>query len=180
MKKDETQRALRDTQRRKDTERNTRLATREDTPEIVRVINLAYRVEDFFVNGDRTATDDIEARMADPDGDIIVIDADKPGALAAAVCVDVHESRGHFAMLSVDPAFQGRGYGRLLIAAVEEYCRTRSCHSLDLEVVDLREELPPFYEAFGFTTSGMSQFTNPGKLRREAHLIQMTKSLATQ
>lgn len=32
----------------------TRYATNKDIPEIVRIINSAFRVEDFFVNGDRT------------------------------------------------------------------------------------------------------------------------------
>ena len=154
-----------------------RVATSEDTAEVVRVINLAYRVEDFFVNGNRTDTADVAARMRDPDGMILVVDAEDGGSLAGAVCVDVHDGRGHFAMLSVDPAHQGKGLARLLISAIEDHCRTAGCHSLDIEVVNLREELPPFYEAFGFLPSGLAEFNNPAKLTREAHLVRMTKSL---
>ena len=40
---------------------SSRDATPDDVDEIVRVINLAYRVEDFFVNGDRTNRPEIEA-----------------------------------------------------------------------------------------------------------------------
>jgi GNAT superfamily N-acetyltransferase len=157
--------------------REVRIATSEDTAEIVRVINLAYRVEDFFVNGNRTDAAEVTARMSDPDGVILVVDGEGQKSLVAAVVVDVRDRRGHFAMLSVDPSHQGKGLARLLISAVENHCRAAACHSLDIEVVNLREELPPFYEAFGFLPSGVAPFNNPAKLTREAHLVRMTKSL---
>jgi hypothetical protein len=69
----------------------TRYATDKDIPEIVRIINSAFRVEDFFIDGDRTNAGDITARMADPDTRILVVDAPDSGTLAAAVVVDVHE-----------------------------------------------------------------------------------------
>src|SRR5204862_5589147 len=82
-----------------------REATNDDIPELVRIINAAFRVEDFFVNGDRTNRVDIAKRMSDPAVRFLVIASpDSPG-LAAGVQVDVHEQRGHFAMLAVDPEF---------------------------------------------------------------------------
>lgn len=153
----------------------TRYAVKEDVDEIVRVINLAYRVEDFFVRGNRTAQDDIEQRMTD--GAVIVIDSDEPGMLAGAVCVDCHGDRGHFAMLSVDPRFQGQGLGRELVTAAERHCLAEGCTFLDMEIVNLREELPAFYSRLGFMPSGTAAFTNTAKLTREAHLVVMSKRL---
>jgi GNAT superfamily N-acetyltransferase len=153
-----------------------RKATTDDIPEIVRIINIAYRVEDFFVNGDRTNSDEIAVRMSGANTAVLVVDADRPG-LAAAVCVDLHDERGHFAMLSVDPASQGKGLGRALVTAVENYCRDAGCTALDLEVVNLRSELPPFYEALGFSPAETAPFEPASKLRRDAHLIRMTKQL---
>ena len=92
----------------------TRYATWNDIPELVRIINNAYRVEDFFVDGDRTNADDVQARMDTPDACFMVIDSPRTNSLAAGVWVDVHENRGHFAVLSVDPAFQGQGLARIL------------------------------------------------------------------
>ncbi|HEY4956108.1 MAG TPA: GNAT family N-acetyltransferase [Gemmatimonadaceae bacterium] len=155
----------------------TRYATSDDIPEIVRIINSAFRVEDFFVKGDRTNERDIALRMADPDVRFLVIDADDSGALAGAVIVDVHGRRGHFAMLSVDPPLQGRGIARVLMNAVEEYCRAAGCESLELDVVNLREELPAFYEALGFAPVDTAPFPDTSKLRRDAHMLRMTKSL---
>ena len=155
-----------------------RVAGESDVAEIVRVINAAYRVEDFFVNGNRTSEDDVRRRMGTPGVSFLVVDADVKGRLAAAVAVDVHDGRGHFAMLSVDPLEQGRGLGRLMIDEIESFCRTEGCTDLDIEVVNLREELPPFYRRFGFSEAGTVPFTPLEKLTRDAHLVKMSKALA--
>jgi GNAT superfamily N-acetyltransferase len=155
----------------------TRRAVEEDIPELVRIINSAYRVEDFFVDGDRTTTAEISEQMADPDVHFIVVDADHSPGLAAAVLMDVRGRRGHFAMLSVDPPFQGRGLARLLMTAVEDHCRAAGCDTLEIEVVNLRAELPAFYEAMGFAPVDTAPFPDKSKLRRDAHLVLMSKRL---
>jgi GNAT superfamily N-acetyltransferase len=152
-----------------------RAATQDDLDEIVRVINAAYRVEDFFVKGNRTSVEEMRRRMTSPGSTVLVIDAES--GLAAAVLVEVQEERGHFAMLSVDPPHQGRGLARILMGAIADHCRGAGCVGLDLEVVNLREELPSFYDAFGFRPAGTAPFNAPEKLTREAHLVRMSKPL---
>ena len=98
-------------------------------------------------------------------------------SLAAAVWVETHGDKGHFAVLSVDPAFQGRGLGRIMIDAVEDHCRKAGCSSLDLEVVNLRDELPAFYSKFGFEPAGTAPFPSTEKLTQPACLLLMTKPL---
>ena len=154
-----------------------REGTQQDIPEVVRVINSAFRVEDFFINGDRTNAGDISARMADPNVRFFVVETDHSLGLAGTVIVELHGRRGHFAMLSVDPQFQGRGLGRLLMNEVERHCREAQCEYLDLDVVNLREELPAFYEAMGFVAVDTAPFPDTGKLTRDAHMVQMTKQL---
>jgi GNAT superfamily N-acetyltransferase len=156
-----------------------RNANAADIPEIVRIINAAFRVEDFFIDGDRTNEADIAGRMSGPDARFLVVDAPDSSGLAATVMMDVHGGRGHFAMLSVDPPFQGRGLSRLLMNAVEEKCREAGCEALDIEIVNLREELPAFYAANGFAPVTTLPFPDERKLRRDAHLVRMTKSLNT-
>jgi predicted N-acetyltransferase YhbS len=157
----------------------TRYATPEDIPALVRVINLAYRVEDFFVKGDRTSTNEITTMLAEPNAEFVVIDTDDPAELAAAAWVEVNGTRGHLAMLSVDPAFQGKGLGRLVVSAAEDHCRRARCEALDLEIVNLRLELPAYYAKLGFSPVDTAPFPKPGKLTRDAHLVLMTKPLAT-
>ncbi|MEP6905874.1 MAG: GNAT family N-acetyltransferase [Gemmatimonadales bacterium] len=155
-----------------------RRASEKDISELVRVINAAFRVEDFFISGDRTNPAEIAVRMADPEACILVVDRDDSAALAAAVIVEVHGRRGHFAMLSVDPPSQGRGLARFLMTAVEDHCLAAGCESLDLAVVNLREELPAFYTAMGFVPVDTAPFPDKEKLRRDAHMVLMTKRLA--
>jgi GNAT superfamily N-acetyltransferase len=155
-----------------------RHATEGDISEIVRIINAAFRVEDFFVNGDRTNYADIAARMAEPHVRLLVVDAAEKGTLAAAVVVDVHDGRGHFAMLSVDPPLQGRGLARVLMTAIEDHCREAGCQTVEIEVVNLREELPAFYGMMGYAPTDIAPFPDEGKLRREAHMVRMVKRLS--
>jgi len=157
-----------------------RIATVDDVSALVRLINAAYRVEDFFVRGDRTTPEDVRDRLEAVQGGFLVIDAPETQVLAGAVYVKICGVRGYFAMLSVDPVWQGRGLGRVLVRAVEDHCRAAGCRALDIDVVSLRSELPPFYAGLGFVPSGTAPFPDPGKLRQPAHLVLMTKSLAAQ
>jgi ribosomal protein S18 acetylase RimI-like enzyme len=157
-----------------------RYATAADIPSLVRLINAAYRVEDFFIDGDRTSAEDLESRLAAPGSCFIVAEDPASEEIAAAVWVKVAEKRGYFGMLSVDPAYQCEGLGRLLITEIERHCIAAGCHALDLDVVNLRLELPPFYEKLGFATCGTAPFNPLKKLRREAHMILMTKPLVAE
>ena len=80
-------------------------------------------------------------------------------------------------MLSVEPAWQGRGLGRQLVAAAEEHCRSAGCAFLDLDVVDVRTELPGFYRLLGFAPFDTAPFPDQGKLLGAAYLVLMTKPL---
>jgi GNAT superfamily N-acetyltransferase len=154
-----------------------RRATEADIPELVRVINLAYRVEEFFIAGDRVDVGEVASRLDCERGAFLVIGGDSPDSLAGAVYLEIIGVRGFFALLAVDPAQQGRGLARRLVGAVERECRDAGARTLDLEVVDLRTELPPFYQGLGFTVSGGGEFPNPAKLLRPARMIRMSKVL---
>jgi GNAT superfamily N-acetyltransferase len=152
-----------------------RLAHPADHAEILRVVNLAYRVEDFFVRGDRLTPSLVTAYALRPGGVFLVIDGDAPGRLAASVYFEARADRGWFAMLAVEPAVQGRGLARVLLDAVEARCRAHGMPWLELEVVDLRTELPAFYERLGFEVTGRRPFPDPEKLKVPAVMLVMGK-----
>ncbi len=152
-----------------------RIATHDDIPDLVRIINAAYRVETFFIRGERTSADEVAALIDAPGAAFLVFDGDDGGAMAGTVYVDTHGTRGHFALLAVDPKHQGKGLGRKLVAAVEAYCRAAGCTVVELEVFNVREELPPFYGSCGFVAAGVTDFARADLLLQPAHLICMRK-----
>lgn len=139
---------------------NLRFATEADTEDIVALVNAAFAVEKFFKVGERTDAADI-AGYLEKGRFLILEDGTK---MAGCVYVEVRPgrsgeaSRGYFGMLSVDPSRQRGGVGRRLIAAAEEFCREQGCHWMDISIVDLRTELPPLYEKFGYRISGTAPF----------------------
>jgi GNAT superfamily N-acetyltransferase len=154
------------------------MARPADVPALVRLINAAYRVEDFFINGDRTNERDVRARLAMPGAAFLVIDGPAAGDLAGAVYVEIRGTRGYFGLLSVDPGRQKQGLGRALVEAAEAHCRGAGCRDMDIDVVNLRQELPAFYSGLGYIAAGTTPFPDRAKLTREAHLVVMTKPLA--
>jgi N-acetylglutamate synthase-like GNAT family acetyltransferase len=156
-----------------------RRATAADVPVLVQVINRAYRVEAFFVTGDRVTPSQVEERFRRPQAVFLVIDDDAPGRLAGCVFVEVRQERGYFGLLSVDPDRQKQGLGRALVQAAEEHCRAAGCRHIDLDMVNLRDELPAFYQGLGYQTIGQAPFPEEQaqRLLRDAHLVVMSKAL---
>jgi GNAT superfamily N-acetyltransferase len=158
-----------------------RVAAKADAPELVRVINRAYRVEETMFHGERTSAADVSARFALPNVVFLALDDDAPGAapgaLAGAVCVETRGERGYFGMLAVDPDHQGRGLGRELVRAAEAHCRRAGCRFMDLDVVDLRTELPAFYATLGYAPISVTPYPDPSQTRQPVQLILMSKPL---
>ena len=152
----------------------TRVATTEDAPLIADLVNAAFHVESFFKIGDRTSVAEILELM---DGGEFLTLEEPPGTAAGCVYLTIHEDRAYFGMLSIDPARQGRGFGRQLIDAVEARGRERGGRYMDIHIVNLREELPPFYRKFGYLENGTRPFSQTERSTRPCHFIVMTKAL---
>jgi GNAT superfamily N-acetyltransferase len=150
-----------------------RVARTDDASAIATLITLAYRVEDFFITGDRTDATDVRRLMLD--GVFLVLE--EGGVLVGAVYVKIRTDSGYFGMLSVDPSRQGEGLGRRLIEAAEQWCRTAGCTEMEIEVVSLRSELPPFYKRFGYVLSGTRPFDDAHKSRIPCEFLVMRKKL---
>ncbi len=152
---------------------STRVGTASDVPAITSLINRAYVVERFFKVGDRTNEEGVRALQAK--GTFLVLE--REGAPIGCVYVELRGARGYIGLLSVDPARQGSGAGRALMAAAEAHCLAHGARDADLCVVNLREELPPFYRRFGYVECGTEPFSDPEEATRPCHFIVMTKSL---
>ena len=150
------------------------IATPDQAEAVATLVTLAYRVEDFLVDGDRTNPEEVREKMTH--GAFLTI-ADPPGTLIGAVYVVVRRGglRGYFGMLSVHPARQGEGLARRLVVAAEDWARGEGCTHMDLHVLSPRVELPAFYRHLGYADNGTLPFDEPTKL--PTHILVMSKPL---
>ena len=151
-----------------------RIATRADTPVMIAIVNEAFSIEDFI---DGTRTD--EARMSGLMEKGAFLVGEDEGRIVASVYCEIRGERAYMGMLAIDPAQQGRGLGRLMTEAAEDYCRKNGCKFLDIAVLSLRPELPPLYRKFGFVETGTEEFkpSVPLKAGYECYAIKMSKAL---
>ena len=151
-----------------------RRGTAADAPRIAALVNAAFQVESFFVEGDRTSTAEIAAMMGK--GSFLL--AEEERALVGCVYVEPRGESGYLGLLSVDPARQAKGLGRSLVAAAEDHCRGAGCRRMEMLIVNLRTELPPFYRRLGYAESGTAPFPDNGRAKQPCHFIRMSKPLA--
>jgi len=152
-----------------------RFAVEADLTGLTVLINKAFKVEAFFIVRDRLVPE--EALEYFRKGRFLL--AEENGALAGVVYVELRGDRSYLGLLSVNPDLQKSGLGRKLMAAAEEFAREMGSHHMDLTVVNLRTELPPFYRKLGYTENGTAPIRPEmvPRVTQPCHFIRMTKAL---
>ena len=162
-----------------------RIAQKEDAERITSIINSAFRrAEEFFVDGDRINVESVLTLLNS--GKFLV--AESEDTLLGCVYVEhraiagehssAHsEDRAYLGLLSVDPAHQQCGLGSVLMDAAEEYCRGLGATFMNIKVVNLREELLPYYRKRGYVEIGTSPFPADVETKVSCHFIDMSKPL---
>lgn len=153
----------------------TRTAEPADAEKIACLVNIAFRPERSFIDGDRTSPEKVLALFQK--GKFLL--AEDAGELTGCIYVELHGERGYFGLLAVDPARQRVGLGSRLVALAEDHCRAAGCIVMDLTIVNLRKQLPGYYRHLGYTENGTLPFPeeqHPPKV--PCHLVKMSKPLA--
>jgi N-acetylglutamate synthase-like GNAT family acetyltransferase len=151
-----------------------RWATEADVQQIVALVNLAFRVESFMVYGDRTTAHQISEMFQT--GTFLL--AEISSQLVGCLYLELRGERAYFGLLAVDPVRQHRGLGRRLIDEAENYARASGCRAMDLRIVNLRAELPPFYRRLGYVETGTEPFPAEIRSKLACHFVLMSKALA--
>ena len=151
-----------------------RIATSADAARITTVINDAFRnVEALFIESSRIT----EAEVAESLSKGVFLLAESDDKLNGCVYVEMQGSRSYLGLLSVDPACQQSGLGSLLMQEAEQYCRERGSRFMDILIVNLRDDLPPFYKKRGYLENGTSAFPEDVETLVPVHFINMSKPL---
>jgi GNAT superfamily N-acetyltransferase len=150
-----------------------RFASDGDAEAIAALVNAAFKVERFFIVGDRISSETVRQMLRT--GKFLL--AEEGSALIACVYVEIRGERGYFGLLAVDPARQGAGLGRKMVAEAEDYARAAGCAFMDLRIVNLRAELPPFYQRLGYVETGTEPFAADANPTQPCHFIVMSKAL---
>ncbi|HYL84993.1 MAG TPA: GNAT family N-acetyltransferase [Candidatus Angelobacter sp.] len=151
-----------------------RMATHDDVPQLARLINVAFRVEQPFIEGERIDPDGVRAYLEK--GKFLV--AEDSAGLAGCVYVELRGNRGYLGLLGVDPPRQGTGLGRKLMDAAENYFREAGSCAIDIRIISPRTPLPAFYRHLGYIETGTAPFATDVPLKVAAHYILMSKPLA--
>src|SRR6185312_17323070 len=124
-----------------------RSAELADAPNITAVINAAFRIaEEFFIDGNRITQAEVEESLSK--GAFLL--AEVNGKLNGCVYVELRGERSYLGLLSVDPTCQQSGLGSRLMIEAERHCRERGSEGMDILIVNLRAELPSFYQKRGY------------------------------
>ena len=150
-----------------------RFAAAEDVDALARLINAAFVVERPIFDGDRVNPERVR-HFLDMGRFLVVEDA---GGVAGCVYVERRGDRGYIGLLSVDPACQGSGLGRMLMESAEAYFAEAKCVAVDLRVVSARTPLPSFYRHLGYAEIRRSDIPAEAHAKVPCQFIHMSKKL---
>jgi GNAT superfamily N-acetyltransferase len=166
----------------------TSIATQADIPEMIRLINSAYRAtegvkgwtyEGHLIDGPRTDREHIEELLSSKDSVILLCtDADQ---LIGSVHLEKQGDLIYLGMLSVDPLVQNKGVGKFILNAAREYALDKGCSEIKITVISVRHELIAWYERCGFEKTGeklpFHEVESFGKQKTPLELVVMKRMI---
>lgn len=166
------------------------IATIEDIPSLVSLLNSAYRGDaskkgwtteaDMIEGSLRTDETTLSELMQQP-GAVILKYTDPENKIAGCVFLRKEDKKLYLGMLSVSPLIQAKGIGKQLMAAAEAYAAEQACTSIYMRVISIRYELIAWYERKGYYNTGITQpFPNEPKFgipKQPIEFILMQKDL---
>ncbi|MES2848439.1 MAG: GNAT family N-acetyltransferase [Bacteroidota bacterium] len=139
------------------------IATETDIPELVALLNSAYRGEEskkgwtseaHLIAGEvRTDEASVKEILQRP-GSVMLKYTDAEKGLTGCVNLQQHQNKIYLGMFSVHPVLQGGGTGKKLLIAAEEYAKGIGCNCIYMTVITVREELINWYKRHGYVDTG--------------------------
>lgn len=134
------------------------IATDNDVPQLVKLVNSAYRgnsskqgwtTEADLLDGIRTDEQAVHEMIHQPNSVIIkCTDADQQ--LIGCVYLQKQGVKMYLGMLTILPSIQAQGLGKELLKAAEAHAKTQGCTAVIMSVISARSELIQWYERRGY------------------------------
>jgi ribosomal protein S18 acetylase RimI-like enzyme len=139
------------------------VAEEKDISSLVALMDSAYRGEnskqgwtseaDLFIGNRRTDETTIINLMKKP-GAIFLKHLNEEAVIDGCVFLHKKDAKIYLGMFCVSPMEQGKGIGKKLLSAAEEYARKQNCTAIYMTVITVREELIAWYEKYGYQKTG--------------------------
>lgn len=152
-------------------------ANEADYPEIIRLVNVAYRGDGSAIASwnlecgilEGTRTDDSLLREelgAEPGSHLLVHRDPEDGSILGTVLLaPAEDAAWYLGMFTIRPELQNRQLGRELLSAAEEFAKARGARSICMGVLNVRHTLIAWYERRGYRRTGKSKPFPYGDLR---------------
>ena len=171
---------------------NISKATFQDIPQLVTLINCAYRgehskkgwtTEADLLGGLRTDQDSLE-KMMNKKNAVILKFCNEDSVLQGCVYLEKKEDKMYLGMLTVSPLEQAKGIGKKLLLAAEKYTGDQKCSAIEMTVISVRDELIKWYQKHGYHKTGITKpfpsDTKFGIPRQPLEFIVMEKGLTVE
>ncbi|MEU3752619.1 GNAT family N-acetyltransferase [Streptomyces olivoreticuli] len=139
-----------------------RAATIADVPDLVALVESAYRGDDSragwtteadLLDGQRTDPEGVKAVVTDENSRLLVVECE--GETVACCQLEHRGTHAYFGMFAVRPAMQGAGLGKVVIAEAERVVRAEwGAREMHMTVIRQREDLIAWYERRGYRRTG--------------------------
>jgi GNAT superfamily N-acetyltransferase len=151
-----------------------REASEQDAEDIAALINEAYLpAEGFLYDGPRISLEEVRDKLGI--GGFLLRET-AIGSLEGCVYVELRGDVGYFGLLAVSTDRQHHGLGRRLVSAAEAWFRDHGCTAVEIDVVNHRRDLFPFYGGMGYRMIGEKPFEDD-RLHQPCHFVMMRKTL---
>jgi len=169
-------------------------ATAADIPQLMKLINSAYRGDeakkgwtheaDLIEGAIRTDADSLRELIHKHN--VVILKYMRNEMIGGCVYLEKKEDRLYLGMLSVSPQIQAKGVGKKLLKAAEDHARKSNCNRIEMTVISVRKELIAWYERNGYRKTDKTEpfpddgkFGNPKQPLEFVYLEKQLSSLST-
>ena len=141
-------------------------ATLQDIPELVSLINSAYRgdaskkgwtTEADLLEGEIRTNEETLEQLLQTNGAVFLKYINEQNEIEGCIFLDKKGDQLYLGMLSVSPILQAKGTGKTLMNAAVDYAKQEGCDSIFMRVISLRHELINWYEKLGYSKTGQTE-----------------------